>query len=233
MKFCKTIVVLFFGIVAMVMGCKNKDKVSKNKFDADWIYFDYTVNAEENSGNVNCVFQYKNYDVEGNAIDIEPGKVELDGQPIQPDSTKLSGFFYEVQKPVDSFAGKHTVVFTGANDREYKNEFEFFPFSIAEELQEKVKRKPFTIQLKNFPATEKSVRLLMLDTAFASKGFNDLVPVIDGKVNIDQSILKTIKNGPINFELYMEREIPLKQTTKAGGKISITYGLKREFELVD
>ena len=73
----------------------------------------------------------------------------------------------------------------------------------------------------------------MLDTAFASKGFNDLVPVIDGKVNIDQSILKTIKNGPINFELYMEQEIPLKQTTKAGGKISITYGLKREFDLVD
>jgi hypothetical protein len=231
MNFCRTIVVLV-GFVAMVTGCKNKDKPIKNGIDADWIYFDYTITAEEGSENVTCVFQYKNYDAEGKAIDIEPGKVELDGQQLQSDSARLSGFYYEVQKPVDSFAGKHSVVFINADGKEYKNEFDFLPFS-AEDLPVKIKREPFTIQLKNFPATEKSVRLLLLDTAFASSGFNDLVPVIDGKIEIDESILSTIKAGPINFELYMEQEVPLKQTTKAGGKVSITYGVRKEFDLVD
>jgi hypothetical protein len=138
-----------------------------------------------------------------------------------------------VQKPVDSFAGKHAVVFTNADDKEYKNEFEFSPFGLAKELPGKIHRKPFTIDLKNFPPTQKSVRLLLLDTVFASTGFNDLVPVVDGKIEINESILRTIKNGPINLELYLEQETPLKQTTKAGGRVSITYGLKREFELID
>lgn len=232
MNVCKTIVVLFLGIAAIVTGCKNKDKVVKNGIDADWIYFDYTVTAEEGNENVTCVFQYKSYDAEGRAINIEPGKVELDGQELQSDSAKLSGFYYEVQKPVDSFAGKHAIVFTNADGKEYKNEFDFSPFS-TEDIPAKIQREPFTIQLKNFPATEKSVRLLLLDTAFASSGFNDLVPVIDGKVQIDESILRSVKIGPINFELYMEQEVPLKQTTKAGGMVSITYGLRREFDLVD
>jgi hypothetical protein len=216
-----------------VAGCKHKDKVIKNKIDADWIYFDYNVSAEEGDENVTCVFQYKVYDSEGKAINIEPGTVQLDGQQIQSDSAKLSGSFYEVQKPVDSFAGQHAIVFSNADGKEYKNQFEFSPFSLEEEFPQKIHRKPFTIQLKNFPAAEKSVRLLLLDTAFASAGFNDLVPVVDGKIEINESILRTIKNGPINLELYLEQEIPLKQTTKAGGRISITYGLKREFELVD
>lgn len=233
MNFCKTIVVLLVAIAAILSGCRTKDKVAKKEIGADWVYFDYNVTAEEGDENVTCVFQYKNSDAEGKAIDIEPGKVELDEQQLVPDSARLSGFFYELQKPVDSFAGKHTVVFTNSDGKKYENEFEFSPFVLAKDLPKKIDREPFIIQLKNFPATEKSVRLLLLDTAFESAGFNDLVPVTDGKINIDESILRTIKNGPVNLELYLEQEKSLRQTTKAGGRISITYGLKREFELVD
>lgn len=233
MNFSKTSVVLFLGFAALAAGCKNNDKTAEKKTGHDWIYFDYTITAWEDSENVTCVFQYKNGDADGEAINIEPGKVKLDEQQAEPDSTKLSGFFYEVQKPFDSFAGKHTIVFTTRDDKQYKNEFEFSPFTFQKELPGKIHRKPFEIELKYFPPTEKSVRLLLLDTAFESSGFNDLVPVINGKINIDQSILSTIKKGPINFELYMEQQLPLKQATKAGGKISITYGLKRAFELVE
>jgi hypothetical protein len=232
MNFSKTSVVLFFGLAVIVAGCIAKDKINK-KINYDQLYFDYTINGEEGGGNVTCVFQYKENDDEGKAINIEPAKMELDGQQIESDSARLSGFFYEVQKPVDSFAGKHTIVFITPDNKQYKNEFEFFPFSLAGELPEKVSRKPFTIQLKSFPTTQKSVRLLLLDTAFESLGFNDLIPVVNGKIVIDQFILNTIKNGPINLELYMEQEIPLRQATKAGGRISITYGLKREFDLID
>lgn len=223
--------VLFLAITAIVAGCRNKDKLSKQT-NFDHLYFDYTVSTEEGNEKVTCLFQYRKEDASGKALDIDPARVELDGEPIETDSAKLSGFFYEIRKPVDSFAGKHTIVLA-TPDEEFKNEFEFSPFTLFEELPGKVHSKPFTIRLKNFPATEKSVRLLLLDTAFESRGFNDLVPVVDGKINISESILRTIKNGPIDLELYMEHERPLKQTTGAGGRISITYGLRREFELVD
>jgi hypothetical protein len=228
----KTSVVLFLGIAAIVAGCTNRDKI-RNTVDYDRLYFDYSISAEEDAGYVTCIFQYKDGDAEGKAKNIEPAKVELDGQQIIPDSAKLSGFFYEVQKPIDSFAGKHIIVLSTPGGKQYQNEFNFSAFELEEELPEKIGRKSFQIQLKNFPATEKSVRLLLLDTAFESSGFNDMVPVIDGKINVDPSILSDVKNGPIIFQLYMEQEVPLKQRTIAGGRISITYGLKRQFELVD
>jgi hypothetical protein len=231
MNFCKTVVALIFGLAAIVAGCNNRDQ-TYSKIDYDQVYFDYTITAMEDGDEVTCMFQYKDGGVEGKAIDVAPAKVELDGKPIDSDSARLSGFFYEAQKPVASFAGKHLVVLHTPN-KKYKTEFEFFPFTLQEELPERLNRKPFIIQLKNFPPTERSVRLLLLDTAFESTGFNDMVPVINGKINIDQFILKSVKDGPINLELYLEEEIPLIQPTKAGGKISITYGLKREFELVD
>ncbi|MGZ3880446.1 MAG: hypothetical protein ACXVBF_03875 [Flavisolibacter sp.] len=224
-------VFLLLGIVAVLAGCKNKDRAyNGTKFDQ--VYFDYSVTAEEGDESVTCVFQYKYGGEEGRAMNIEPAKVQLDGRTVETDSAKLSGFFYEAQRPIDSFSGKHSVAFIASGGKEYRNDFEFTPFTIKVDLPEKVKSRPFTIQLNNFPPSEKQVRLLLLDTAFESTGFNDLVPVIDGKVNIDAQIIKSVKKGPVVLELYMEREIPLKQKTLVGGKISVTYGLKRQFELV-
>jgi hypothetical protein len=232
MKFSRTMLFWFLELAAIVSGCTNRDKV-KSTLDYDRLYFDYAITAEEDAGYATCVFQFKEGGEKGKAVNIEPATVELDGQELETDSAKLSGFFYEVQKPIDSFAGKHLLVFTTVGGKEYKNEFEFSQFTLEKKLPEKMNRKSFSIQLKNFPATEKSVRLLLLDTAFESSGFNDRVPLVDGKITINELILKNVKKGPIILGLYIEQEIPLKQRTLAGGKISITYGLKKEFELTD
>ena len=177
------------------------------------------------------MFQFKKNGLDGNAINVAPGKVELDGQALDGDSAGLSGYYYEIQKPVDSFSGKHTIVFTNPDDNRYKEEFDFTPFTLAEELSQKISRKPFVIQLKNFPKTKTQLRLLLLDTAFESQGFNDIVQVANGEISITQAILNTLKKGPINLELYQEEELPLHQHGSGGGRLSITYGLKREFEL--
>lgn len=232
MSFSKKRLVLFLAFTAIVAGCTNRDKIKSN-IDYERLYFDYTFTAEEDAGYATCVLQFKDGGPEGKAVNIEPAIVELDGQKLETDSAKLSGFFYEVQKSIDSFSGKHVIAFTTPSDKEYTNEFEFSPFTFEEELPEKITRKSFAIQLKNFPSTEKKVRLLLLDTAFESSGFNDMVPVIDGKVTINDSILRNIKKGPINLALYMEQEIPLRERSMAGGMIFITYGLKRQFEMRD
>jgi len=219
-------------IAAIVAGCTNRDTINK-EINYDDLYFDYTISAEEGDENVTCVFQFKKGGDAGKAINIEPSTVYLDGQPIKTDSAKLSGFFYEVQKPLKSFGGKHTIVFRTADNKQYENDFDFSAFAFTEELPGKLRRKAFTIHLKNFPTKEKAVRLLLLDTAFESSGFNDLVPVVNKQINIDQYILSSVRNGPVVLELYLEQERQLKQHTTAGGKISITYGLKKEFDLTD
>lgn len=223
---------MVLSFVFLFATCRHHDKTGK-KTDFNNLYFDYTVTAEEGAPYATCLLQFKQNSLEGASVNVEPGKVELDGQELQGDSAGLSGYYYEVQKPVDSFTGKHTIVFTNEDDKQFHQEFDFTPFSLEEELPAKISRKPFVIQLKNFPDSQTPVRLLLLDTAFVSKGFNDTIRVVNGQVKIDESILNNLKNGPINFELYLEKEIPLKEHTNAGGRLAITYGLKREFELVD
>ena len=232
MNFWKKSLLVVFAFISAVLSCTNRDRI-KSKTNYDQVFLDYSITAEEGNENVTCVFQYKYGGEDGKAINIEPSKVELDGQPIETDSAKLSGFFYEVQKPLDSFAGKHSIVFTTPDNKEYRNDFNFFPFTLEKPLPEKLRRKPFTIQLKNFPPNEKAVRLLLLDTAFESSGYNDLVPVINGVIQVDRNILNSVRRGPVVLELYSEQEVPLRQRTLAGGRISITYALKAEFDLID
>jgi hypothetical protein len=232
MSFHKTGAALILIITAIVAGCSNREKIN-NEINYNDLYFDFTISGEEGTEQANCVFQFKHGGDGGKAVNIEPCTVELDGQSLETDSAKFSGFYYEVQKPLESFAGKHTIVFKTPGNKKYTNEFTFSPFTFEKELPEKVKRKPFTIRLNNFPANEHRVRLLLLDTAFESSGFNDFVPVVKGTVSIDEPILRSVKKGPVVLEFYLEQEIPLRQRTPVGGKISITYGLKKEFELTD
>lgn len=224
--------VFVFAVLTVGAGCNNRD-VKIKEGDVESVFFEYTITADENLSDVTCMFQFKDGSVEGEAISIEPAIVKLDGEQINPDSARLSGFFYEVHKPIESFAGRHAIVVAAPDQKQYSNEFEFYPFTLTEELPEKVNRKPFVIRLKNFPASETEIRLLMLDTSFTSAGFNEMVPVRNGEVVVDLDVLENLKNGPVNFELYLEKEQSLKQVTQAGGRISITYGLKREFELVN
>jgi hypothetical protein len=71
----------------------------------------------------------------------------------------------------------------------------------------------------------------MTDTAFITNDVNQVVKVKDGELQVDQKMLDQLKNGPINLELYREQVIPVEDRTRAGGKITISYGLKRDLVL--
>jgi hypothetical protein len=150
-----------------------------------------------------------------------------------PDSTRFMGVFYEAHKPETAFAGKHTITFTGSDGKIFTEEFEFHPFGLAEELPEQVSRAPFTIKLSGVPARETPFRLVMLDTALATDDVNEIIGIVNGQLNVSQDMLDKLANGPINLEISREEERKVRRGTKRGGKIAITYVLKRGFDLVD
>lgn len=228
MKFTGTCAGFFLFAAVIVSGCTNKDQPSTT----DHLFFDYSITSNEGEDMVTCKLQFKRNSITGKAIKIE-GKVELDGEAIEADSADMSGFYYEIQKPFDSFAGKHMIVFSAPGKKQYKEEFEFRPFSISNKLPEKLRRQPFTIRLNNFPQRETPVRLVMLDMDFDSEGINEVVPIVKGELVIDSFILRELKSGPVIMEIYREQEMQLKNAPKSGGRLSITYSLRREFELVD
>jgi hypothetical protein len=77
------------------------------------------------------------------------------------------------------------------------------------------------------------VRLLLIDTAFSNNDVINLVDVQNGQLHITNDMLQQLKSGPVSMEIYKEETRRLKNAPKAGGKIFISYGLQRDFELVD
>ena len=119
---------LLFSIPVLLISCTNTDKENVDKTDPDNIYFDYKVTAAEGNDNLTVLLQYRAGGEEGDGVSItEPGKIMLDGEILPPDSTKMSGTFYELHKPIAEFAGKHSIVYTDLIKRSTKKNSVFNP----------------------------------------------------------------------------------------------------------
>src|SRR3982751_3699325 len=112
--------ILFLGIIVLLLAsCRSKDK--KAHMDTENTWFDYQISGEEGDDNLTVKLQFKNGWEEGDAFSVdEPGKVVFDGQQLIADSAKMIGAFYEVNRPIDSFGGKHNIVFIDFNKNEFK-----------------------------------------------------------------------------------------------------------------
>jgi hypothetical protein len=224
------VLLLFFLI--FLAGCVNHEGERSNEF-TDNLYFDYRITGEEDRDAVSCMLQFKWGGQEGGALALrEPGSVALDGETLPRDSARLTGVYYEVEKPLESFAGKHEIVLTDHRKKQYREEFGFAPFGL-EELDEQIVRRPFVIKLKDFPAKATRVHLILVDTAFETNDVNEMLSIVNGELPVTEEMLRRLKSGPVSLEIYSEEERPLKQRSRMGGKIFIQYGLKREFQLTD
>ena len=222
--------IIFFSL--FFIGCNNTNAPGKDVVAGNAAYFDFRIWGEEGKEDVTVLLQFREGDRDGNTMVLEPeGKVELDGEQLKGDSAGFTGAFYEVQKPLSQFKGKHTIVFTNVNGQKFTEEFEFLSFTVSEELNETINRSDMAINLSGLKPVD-TLRVIVTDTSFTSKDINEMITVNNGKLVITPQLLNNVVNGPATLDIYKESERELK-STKEGGFISITYGLKREFILED
>jgi hypothetical protein len=228
-KFTSIILSLLF---LFFISCKSDVGGSKD-VNPQNIYFDYKIWGEEGKDNITCLFRYHFSGQNGMSLLLnEPSRVELDGEKIQPDSAKRSGVFYEKQRPLVDFTGKHTVTFTGIDNKQYKEDFHFQPFVLKTGTSPIRARQDWVFQLEGLQPLD-YLRVIVIDTSFASNGINEIDTIKNGTLVIQKEKLNNLVNGPVTMVLFKEEEQPIKNGTKRGGKLSITYGLKRHFELKD
>ena len=214
-------------------GCTSNEISYSKEVSPDAIYFDYSIWGDEESGNVTAKFQYRFGGPNGTTLVLEePAKVEFDGELLQVDSSRMNGTWYEINKPEKDFNGRHWIIYTDSNKKQYREEFDFNVFSLRAELPKEIKRDDLVFELEGLQ-TEDYIRLLLTDTSFYSRGIDRLDTIRNGKITITRWELDNLKNGPVSLEFYWEDEKSLKQATKEGGRLSISYGLKRVFELKD
>jgi len=215
-----------------ITACHDAGK-KQNAVNPDELYLDYSVSATEN-GNAVCMLRFRSGGRNGKTVLLdEASKVELDGQLLKPDSASFTGIYYESVQPAQGFIGKHQVVFSTTGKKQYIEDFDFIPFELDAELPQQIERKPFVIRLKNFPQPKMQTHLVMIDTSFLSNDVNEMVNVVNAELNVTDSMLRQISNGPISLELTRDESRALHQRTKGGGRFSMSYGLKRDFELTD
>jgi hypothetical protein len=215
------------------MSCNDRQENTVKFISNDAVYFDYQVWGDDEKGSITVMLQYREEDADGKPVSLKPpSKAELDGKLLDTGSTKSSGAYFEYATTVDSFAGKHSIIFTDKTGKQYEEKFEFRPFRLVTDWQDIRHRADIKLEFEGLDH-EDYIRVIALDTAFRSRGINETDTVRNGKMTITKAQLKSLVNGPIRLEFYKEQEMPVKDATSAGGYLLITYGLKRNFELAD
>lgn len=223
--------ILISTSILLLSSCTSNEIGNSEDVNPDAVFFDYEIWAEEGRDNVTVKLQYRMGGPNGTTLVLnDPSKVELDGEEIKLDSAKFSGAYYEVEKPLASFTGNHSIVFTDLNNKDYTEEFEFAPFFISPDVPAVLRRSDLVFNLKGLEPVE-YIRVILTDTSFTSRDINDIDTVKNGKLIISAERLSALKNGPIDLEFNKEFERLVRNGTKEGGMLSITYRLKREFEL--
>jgi hypothetical protein len=225
------ILIAAFVLSLSFLSCNNEEIGSSRDVEPRSIFFDYQVRAEESRNDVTVMLQYRFGGKNGTTLFLEaPSKVELDGQLIPVDSSKMTGAFYEFQQPVENFLGKHSIRFTDREGKKYEEAFEFRTMRLAREIPDSIPRGELILELQGVDPGA-IVRVLLSDTSFTGEGINRLESVQDSKIRITAAEMDKLANGPIHLELIQETEEPIKNGTPEGGRLSISYGLRREFLL--
>jgi len=214
-----------------LFSCNSNEIGDLKDVDPDAVYFDYKVSGEEGNDEVTVMLQYRFGGSNGTTLVLEdPSKVELDGVRIATDSSKMTGAFYERQVPVADFTGKHVIVFTGMNKKQYREEFDFQPLSFATILPDTIQRDDLSFEVKGLEAVD-YVRVLLTDTFYASKGINRVDTVRNGRILLSGKDLETVVNGPVQLELMKENDRPVRNGTAEGGNLSLSYTIRKAFVL--
>ncbi len=226
-------VVIVSVLLLTISSCTSNEIGNSKDVNPETIWFDYRIWGQEGTDEVTVKLQYRFAGETGTTLVLtEPSKVELDGRVVPVDSSKYAGAYYEMQEPVDSFKGKHTIVFTDVNKKQYKEEFHFHPMALRSKIPASLTRSDLVFELDGLEPVD-YVRVLLSDTSSKSEGINRVDTVKNGRLHLSKSQLGSLVNGPITLELIRESEKPVKSSTAEGGKIAVSYGLRREFSLKD
>jgi hypothetical protein len=221
---------LFLLFPVVFLSCNSNEIGNGKDVDPQTIFFDYKIWGEEGDEDLTVMLQYRFAGPGGTTLVLEePSKVELDGIIIPADSSKMTGAFYEVIRPVNNFKGKHTIVFIDMNKKKYEETFEFQPLVLKTEIPPQLTRNNLMLELEGV-GTDEEVRLILSDTSNGD-GINKLQNIRGGKLFISREDLGQLVNGPVHLEIFKEVERPVKNGTLEGGRFALTYGLKREFIL--
>ncbi len=223
---------LLLSSLLIFFGCRNQDRRIETP-DAEHIYLDYRISGEEGYDKLTIVARFLVGGKNGESIFLDsPSKIELDGEVMPSDSSAMTGFFYELNKGIGEFSGKHEFVFTEPDGQKHRQTFRFHPMTLRNSPPDTLTRSELVFELAGVEE-EDFVRVLMTDTAAFNEGMDRLDTVRNGRLILRPEDLAEVANGPVTLELINERDESIREGEHTRGKLHIYYRIRRSFFLKD
>ncbi|MFT3675728.1 MAG: hypothetical protein QM781_07520 [Chitinophagaceae bacterium] len=233
MRFIRLIPIVPVISLLFFTACNNAEIGNSRDVNPDAVYMDYRVSGYDDEEEVTVVLQFKYAGPFGTTLVLEPpSQILFDGEELTVDSSRFSGAYYELRLPVGSFAGTHHISYTDLTGKKYEESFEFPLFRTTDSLPKTIQPVDFEFQVTGLSEND-TLHLVLTDTAWASRGIDTFQRVGNGRLAIPGDQLTTLSRGPVHLEMVCNKELPLQQTTREGGKLQLTYTLRHKFDLKD
>lgn len=224
MHYQKPVLAVMLLAINGLFACNSSEIGESRDVNQDKIYMDYTISYTEGDDLVALDFQYRFAGAAGTTLVLnKPSQVKLDGEILKPDSSKYGGAFYKANKNYKTFLGKHSIVFTDINGRQFENSFEFAAFSLVNLPQNAGRNKDLLVSysISGLSAND-DIEINSVDT---DSSFHYHQPGTNTSITIPATDLKRQKQNEVSFETTVYRQVPLEHTTSEGGKLMLTYRL--------
>ena len=229
----RTLSILCFVCFFLFSACKQHDaERSSRNIDPDHVYFDYQVAGSQESENVTVMLQFRIKGIQGPTLVLEtPSEVKIDGMPIPVDSTRMTGPYYEIIFRAAGFEGLHTIEYTNIDGDKFTEDFEYMPMKITGLPDSIVSSgEDLALEIDGLDSVD-HVRVVLTDTSRYNEGINQLDTIRDRRLIIARNDMQKLSPGPLQLVLTREYERPVKNGSKRGGRIAISYEIRKELHL--
>jgi hypothetical protein len=219
--------------VFVFSACKQRDaeRTSRN-IHPNQVYFDYKISGSQESENVVVMLQFRFKGSQGPTLFLDtPSGVKIDGMPIPGDSTRMTGPYYEIIFQANGFEGTHSIEYTNIDGDKFSEDFEYQPMMINGLADSSINQnEDLVLDIDGLDSVD-YVRIVLTDTSRYNEGINRLDTIRDRRLMITREDLQELSPGPLQMVLTREYERPVKNGSKRGGKIAITYEIRKELYL--
>ncbi len=230
-RFFSTFCLISVTAILLLSACTNNEIGGSKDVNPDAVFFDYQITGDEDDAMATVLLQFRFGGPHGTTLVLDdPSFVSFDGNKIAVDSSRMAGAYYEVRVPVNRMAGQHNILFSNSDGKQYTQDFSFQPLALQATIPDSVQAGNLQLPLSGVEDGG-AVRMVLMDTSRNGEGIDRVDTVRNGAILLHAAELAQLTPGPIHLELLRDVRVPLTSTTPEGGKMTISYSLRREFVL--
>ncbi|HVZ56603.1 MAG TPA: hypothetical protein VG870_08095 [Chitinophagaceae bacterium] len=213
-------------------GCQGRSDRTRGLRDDLPLYADYQVWGEEHSDSITMLFQFHEGYPSGPARELaDPARIDLDGRSPVLGSARLTGAYYELRLPADSFEGKHVITLTLAAGKAFRDTFSFASLRLTQEIPDTIRRTDLKLDLAGLDQGD-ILQVVATDTSFRSRDINQSDTIGQLPLRLTREQLGNLVSGPVSLELYREKNQILGSGDRVSRYLAQYYVIRRQVFLV-